>query len=161
VEEGPAGWTCGGHTHDADEPRRRNRELVERYHAAWANEELTAFPDILAVDFSATFYSPTRGETRLGTDKWREYWTNSFATRSKPVIEIHQIVAEPDRAMSHVTYSYTHNETEYGVAPTGNRVDLEEWFSFRVDNGEIVELHSLANNLDRLRQLGIGIPVSE
>ena len=31
---------------------RETRELVERYHAAWANEELTAFPDVLAADFS-------------------------------------------------------------------------------------------------------------
>jgi len=140
---------------------KETRELVERYHAAWANEELTAFPDILAADFSATFYDPTRGESRLGADELREYWTNSFATRSNPVIEIHQIVAEPDRAMSHVTYSYTHDEAEYGVAPTGTRVDLEEWFSFRVEDGAIVELHSLANNLSRLRQLGIEIPVAE
>jgi steroid delta-isomerase-like uncharacterized protein len=135
------------------------RELVERYHAAWGNEELTAFPDILAEDVSVTFYDPTGGETRLGANELREYWTNSFATRSNPAIEIHEIVAEPGRAMSHVTYSYTHDEAEYGVPPTGNRVELEEWFTFRVEDGEIVELHSLANNLSRLRQLGIEIPI--
>jgi len=135
------------------------KDLVATYLSAWGEEQLTKFPDILAEDLDASFVVPTGGVSHLDADGVRETWTNSFASRSDPDVEIHRVVAEHGWAMAHVTYSYTHDEAEFGVAPTGNRVDLEEYLTFRVEDDEIVKIHSLANDLSRLRQLGIEIPI--
>lgn len=137
----------------------QNRELAEEYFAAWRDQELTAFPDILADDFSGRLTKPTGEEARFDAERLRDMWAESFESRQDPQVEIHTIVAEEDRMMSHVTYSYVHVEEEYGAPPTGDRIEVEEYFTFHVRDGEIVEMHNLINNAKRLRQLGIEIPV--
>lgn len=134
-----------------------NKKLVEEYHAAWTDQKLTDFPNILAENFSGTLSDPTGSETQWDAERLRDMWAESFETREDPQVEIHTIVADEDRVMSHVTYSYTHVEEEYGVSPTGERIQVEEYFTFHIQNGEIVAMHNLINHVKRLKQLGIEI----
>ena len=136
-----------------------HEELVAEYFTAWTDQESTDFPDILAEDFSGTLSDPTGSEIQWDAERLRDTWAESFQTREDPQVEIHTIVADEDRVMSHITYSYTHVEEEYGVSPTGNRIEVEEYFTFHIQNGEIVAMHNLINHVKRLKQLGIEIPV--
>ena len=136
-----------------------NKELIHEYLAAWNDEERETFPPILAEDFTATYTNPTGVVTQLDADQLRDLWTESFEERSHPQTDVHEMVAENDRVLTRITYSFLHDGDYLGIAPTGDRIEYQEYFSFRIENGEIAELHSLADNLNRLRQLDVEIPI--
>ena len=84
-----------------------NRELVEEYFTAWTDQSGTEFPDILAEDFAGRIAQPTGDETEISAERLRDMSAGSIETREDPRVEIHAVVADEDRVMSHVTYSYT------------------------------------------------------
>jgi len=84
-----------------------NRELVEEYFTAWTDQSGTEFPDILAEDFAGRIAEPTGDETEVSAERLRDMWAGNVETREDPRVEIHAVVADEDRVMSHVTYSYT------------------------------------------------------
>ena len=47
-----------------------------------------------------------------------------------------------------------------GECPTGKRMEVDEVFFFRVEDGKFVYLWGLGDGLDRMRQLGL-IPGGE
>lgn len=57
--------------------------------------------------------------------------------------EIHEMVAEDGRVITRITYNGTHDGEFLGIEPTGIRVEVEEFLSFRIAGGEIVDLHWL------------------
>lgn len=73
--------------------------------------------------------------------------------------EIHEMVAEDGRVITWITYNGTHDVEFLEIEPTGIRVEVEEFLSFRIAGGEIVDLHWLGNDFDLLRQLGADLPV--
>ena len=75
--------------------------------------------------------------------------------------EIHELVADGDRAMARVTYRGVHTGELLGVEPTGERLEVREFVSFRFVDGEVVELEWLGDTAALVRQLGLDIPVSE
>jgi hypothetical protein len=42
-----------------------------------------------------------------------------------------------------------------GIAPTGRRMEVDEVYFLRVENGKFVEFWGLEDNLTRMRQLGL------
>jgi steroid delta-isomerase-like uncharacterized protein len=136
-----------------------NKELVHEYMAAWADSDPAATMALLADDFSTAHVTLSGEELPLDIEGFRELMTGYFAVFSDLGHEVHEMVAEADRVMVRITYSGTHDGAFLGIEPTGTRVEVEEFLSFRIADGEIVELHWLGDNLDLLRQLGVDLPI--
>ena len=66
-----------------------------------------------------------------------------------------QLVAEGDTVAGRFTCSGTHQGEFLGQAPTGRRMEVEEVFFVRVENGRFVDFWGLEDSLGRMRQLGL------
>ncbi len=69
--------------------------------------------------------------------------------------EVVQLVAEGDTVAGRFRCSGTHLGEFLGNPPTGKRMEVEEVFFMRVENGKFEEFWGLEDSLGRMRQLGL------
>jgi predicted ester cyclase len=69
--------------------------------------------------------------------------------------EIVELVAEGNTVAGRFKCSGTHRGTFLGEAPTGKRMEVEEVFFLRVEDGKFVDFWALEDSLNRMRQLGL------
>jgi steroid delta-isomerase-like uncharacterized protein len=70
-------------------------------------------------------------------------------------IEIDELVGEGDKVVWRITASGTHQGTFQGVPATGKSVKFGAHYTFRFENGKIVERWSTLDRLSLLVQLGV------
>jgi steroid delta-isomerase-like uncharacterized protein len=69
-------------------------------------------------------------------------------------IDIDELVGEGDKVVWRITASGTHHGTFQGVPATGRSVKFGAHYTFRFENGKIVERWSTLDRLTLLMQLG-------
>ena len=69
--------------------------------------------------------------------------------------EIVELVAEGNTVAGRFRCSGTHLGEFLGEAPTGKRMEVEEVFFLRVEEGKFVDFWGLEDSLNRMRQLGL------
>jgi|SRR5215208_2530039 predicted ester cyclase len=69
--------------------------------------------------------------------------------------EIMELVAEGNTVAGRFRCSGTHRGEFLGEAPTGKRMEVDEVFFFRVDDGKFADFWALEDSLSRMRQLGL------
>jgi predicted ester cyclase len=69
--------------------------------------------------------------------------------------EVVDLVAEEDKVVGRFKCSGTHRGEMMGIAPTGRRMEVDEVYFLRVENGKFVEFWGLEDNLTRMRHLGL------
>jgi predicted ester cyclase len=69
--------------------------------------------------------------------------------------EIVELVAEENTVAGRFKCSGTHRGEFLGEAPTGKRMEVEEVFFLRVEDGKFVDFWGLEDSLSRMRQLGL------
>ncbi len=83
-------------------------------------------------------------------------WVAPFlASFSDVHMQVVALAAEGDRVAGRFRCSGTHRGEFLGEAPTGKRMDVEEVFFLRVEDGKFVDFWGLEDSLGRLRQLGL------
>jgi predicted ester cyclase len=121
----------------SEENKRMVRRLVE---AINAGAEEVAVEELFAPR-AARRVKRLFAEFRRAFPDWQE--------------EIVQLVAEGDAVAGRFRCSGTHRGEFLGEAPTGKRMDVEEVFFLRVEDGKFVDFWGLEDSLGRLRQLGL------
>jgi predicted ester cyclase len=74
--------------------------------------------------------------------------------------EIVAMVAEEDTVAGRFRCSGTHLGEFLGEAPTGKRMEVEEVFFLRTEDGKFVDFWALEDSMGRMRQLGLLPPRS-
>src|SRR5687767_8973977 len=69
--------------------------------------------------------------------------------------EIVELVAEGNTVAGRFKCSGTHRGEFLGEAPTGKRMEVDEVFFLRVEEGKFVYFWGLEDSLGRMRQLGL------
>ena len=69
--------------------------------------------------------------------------------------EIVELVAEGNTVAGRFRCSGTHRGEFLGEAPTGKRMEVEEVFFLRAEDGKFVDFWALEDSLGRMRQLGL------
>ena len=69
--------------------------------------------------------------------------------------EIVELVAEENTVVGRFRCSGTHQGEFLGEPPTGRRMEVDEVFFLRVENGKFVYFWGLEDSLSRMRQLGL------
>jgi predicted ester cyclase len=69
--------------------------------------------------------------------------------------EIVELVAEGNTVAGRFKCSGNHQGEFLGEAPTGKRMEVEEVFFLRAENGKFVDFWALEDSMGRMRQLGL------
>ncbi len=69
--------------------------------------------------------------------------------------EIVELVAEGNTVVGRFRCSGTHQGEFMGVPPPGRRMEVDEVYFLRVENGKFVDFWGIEDNLTRMRQLGL------
>jgi predicted ester cyclase len=69
--------------------------------------------------------------------------------------EIVELVAEGNTVAGRFKCSGTHRGEFLGEAPTGRRMEVEEAFFIRAEDGQFVAYWALEDSMGRMRQLGL------
>jgi predicted ester cyclase len=119
----------------------QNKEMV-RYmvEAINAGTEDTAIDELFAPR-AARRVKRLFAEFRSAFPDWRE--------------EIVELVAEGNTVAGRFKCSGTHRGEFLGEAPTGKRMEVEEVFFLRVEDGKFVDFWALEDSMGRMRQLGL------
>ena len=135
-----------------------NQELVRDYFTAWDDGDPEAIARFFADDFSTTYTDWTGAEVRIEPDDVHDWIAGWLAVIGDMTHEIHELVASDDTVMAHITYRGVHEGAVCGIEPTNTPVAVEEYLTFHVENGEIVDFDWLSDDLALLRQLGVELP---
>lgn len=140
-------------------PAEANKGLVQRLYDEAINRQDAAG--------AAAFYAPDaknhgRPVGRVGMQKVFEGLFSAFPDFN---FRIEEATAEGDRVVCKVTMSGTHlgqptlpqvfNGMLNGVAPTGKRVQVLQFHSFRIKDGQITEHAAVRDDLGMALQLGL------
>jgi predicted ester cyclase len=120
----------------AEENKAMLRRLVEAINRA----------DMNVVD--ELFAPEVAGQAKLNFTAFR----SAFPDWREEVVDM---VAEDDKVIGRFKCSGTHRGEMMGIAPTGRRMQVDEVYFLRVENGKFVEFWGLEDNLTRMRQLGL------
>ena len=121
-----------------------NKDTVRRMvEAVNAGHEDTAVDELFAPR-AARRVKRLFAEFRSAFPDWRE--------------EIAELVAEGNTVAGRFRCSGTHLGEFLGEAPTGRRMEVEEVFFLRVQDGKFVQFWGLEDSLGRMRQLGLVPP---
>jgi predicted ester cyclase len=126
----------------SEENKAMVRRLIEAINAG--EEELAV--EELFVPRAARRVKRLFAEFRIAFPDWQE--------------QIVQLVAEGDAVAGRFRCSGTHRGEFLGEAPTGKRMEVEEVFFLRAEDGRFVDFWALEDSMGRMRQLGLLSPLS-
>ena len=119
----------------------KNKEMVRRLvEAINAGEETVAVDELFTPGVTRRV-KRLFAEFRSAFPDWRE--------------EIVELVAEGETVAGRFRCSGTHLGEFLGEAPTGRRMEVEEVFFLRAEEGRFVDFWALEDSLNRMRQLGL------
>ena len=118
-----------------------NKAMVKRMvEAINAGEEDAAVDELFALR-AARRVKRLFAEFRSAFPDWQE--------------ETVELVAEGDTVAGRFKCSGTHRGEFLGEAPTGKRMEVEEVFFLRAEDGKFVDFWALEDSMGRMRQLGL------
>jgi predicted ester cyclase len=118
-----------------------NKDMVRRMVEAINAGEEDAAVDELFAPRAARRVKRLFAEFRSAFPDWRE--------------EIVELVAEGNTVAGRFKCSGTHRGEFLGEAPTGKRMEVEEVFFLRAEDGNFVAFWALEDSMGRMRQLGL------
>jgi len=126
------------------------REITERI---WNRRELEAIPDFYAEDYVVDYrpYAPMRH----GLEAIREMIERAGRTFPDYHEELHELIAEGDIVVAHLTISGTQKGPWGAVPPTGKHISFDEMLMLKFRDGKVIWQRGIVDNLGALRQLGV------
>ena len=126
------------------------REITE---VVWNRRGLDRIPGFYALDFVADYrpYSPLR-EGHEGIRSMVEGAWTAFPDYHE---ELHDLIAEGDRVVAHLTISGTQQGQWGPLPPTGRSARFEEIVILQIRDGKVCRQRGIVDNLLALRQLGV------
>ncbi|MEX2465846.1 MAG: ester cyclase [Gemmatimonadota bacterium] len=129
------------------------REVVERiFGDGWSRGDVTVFSETVAdtvrFDYAGDVRVVTREELTSAVIRWRKAFPDL-------TMAVDDVVVEGDRVAVRATLSGTHEAPWLGVDATGEHVEMAVMMFLRFEEGRMVELWEVDDQLGLRRQLGI------
>lgn len=70
-------------------------------------------------------------------------------------LPIHDVMEDEGKVLVRLRFRGTHRGELFGIAPTGNAIDVEVFDLFRIKGGKLVEHWAMVDTLGLLKQLGV------
>jgi steroid delta-isomerase-like uncharacterized protein len=128
-----------------------NKELLRKAAQAFNTiEDRSGWYDLHAESVQAHGLSPAA----LDKAGMKSFYTALWGGFPDLTLNIDELVGEGDKVVWRVTASGTHKGPFQGVPATGKSVQFGAHYTFRVENGKIVERWSTIDRLSVLVQIG-------
>jgi predicted SnoaL-like aldol condensation-catalyzing enzyme len=111
-------------------------------------------PDAVA-GFEAVDYIDHNAFVADGREANRAFWSSFFTAFPDVEATMNDLVVAGDRVVGRFTYRGTHAGPLYGVAPTGNAIEMRSIDIWRTENGVFVEHWDELNYLELFQQIGM------
>lgn len=130
-----------------------NKAVIRKFIESYNNRNLDIFEELVVPDYiDHTHQTKTREE-------FKRLFTMAFEGFPDWYEEIQEMIAEEDRVWVRVIATGTHNGdwNLFGtpLPPTGNKVEMEMVFIWRVVDGKMVEGREVDDSVEFLRKLGL------
>ena len=129
-----------------------NKDLVRRYiEEVWNGHDLAAIDELVSPEYFN--HAASTAEYQRGGAKLAVEWLLSVFPDHR--FDIEDAAAEGDTVAVRGTMGGTHEGELMGIAPTGERVAVQQVHWFRVADGKVAEHWAVRDDLGMMRQLGV------
>ena len=130
-----------------------NKKLVRKItEVIWNKRGLDRIPEFYAQDFVGDYRPYALREGHAGVRAMVEGAWTAFPDYHE---EVHELIAEGDRVVLHLTISGTQQGQWGPLPPTGKRAEFDEIVILQIRDGKVVRQRGVVDNLSALRQLGV------
>jgi predicted ester cyclase len=130
-----------------------NKKVIRRFIAAYNSRNMDVFEELVAPNYYDHLFE------QEGRDKFKEMFTMAFKGFPDWYEDIQDIVAEGDKVWVWIKATGTHtNEWDlFGVSvpPTGNKIEMNMVFIWRLVDGKLIEGWEVDDNLAILKSMGV------
>jgi predicted ester cyclase len=130
-----------------------NKAIIRRFIDSYNSRNLDVFEELVAPDYYDHLFQ------QHGREAFKELFTMAFKGFPDWYEAIEDIIAEGDKVWVRIKATGTHtNEWDlFGVSvpPTGNKIEMNMVFIWRLENGKLVEGWEVDDNLEILKQMGV------
>ena len=131
----------------------KNKAIIRKFIEGYNSRNLDVFEELVSPDYFDNLFQ------QKGRNKFKEMFTMAFQGFPDWYESIQDIVAEGDKVWVWIKATGTHtNEWDlFGVSipPTGNKIEMNMVFIWRLENGKLVEGWEVDDNLEILKQIGV------
>ena len=132
----------------SEQNKRLVREITD---VIWNGRDLDRIAEFYAPDFVGDYRPYALREGHAGVRAMVEGAWTAFPDYHE---EVHELIAEGDRVVIHLTISGT-QQGQWGPLPaTGKRVAFDEIVVLQIRDGKVLKQRGIVDNLSALRQLG-------
>jgi predicted ester cyclase len=131
------------------ENKKLVREITE---VVWNKRGVDRIPEFYAPDFVGDYRPYALREGHAGVRAMVEGAWTAFPDYHE---EVHELIAEGDRVVLHLTISGTQQGQWGPLPPTGKRAQFDEIVILQIRAGKVVRQRGVVDNLSALRQLGV------
>jgi predicted ester cyclase len=131
----------------------QNKTVIRKFIDGYNSRNMEVFEDLVAPDYYDHLFQ------QKGREKFKEMFTMAFVGFPDWYEAIQDIIAEGDKVWVWIKATGTHtNEWDlFGVTvpPTGNKIEMNMVFIWRLEDGKLVEGWEVDDNLEILKQMGV------
>ncbi len=132
----------------------KNKAVVMRYVNEIQNgHSIDAIESIFSSEFID--HMDTYGGLFQGIDGLKKGYAAAFQAFPDLKAIVCQMIADEDRVVLHKTVMGTHRGEFRGIPATGQKVEYQSIYIFRIENNKISEYWGLQDELKLMQQLGV------
>lgn len=132
------------------------KDVIRRLTEAWNDRDREAWIET----FAAEVVVHGDEDERLDSEEMVDGEWGFFESFPDATATTEHLVAEGELVVVRWTVEGTHEGELSGIEPTGREVEYEEWAMYRVEDGAITEMWSIADAMGVFEQLGAIDPPS-
>jgi predicted ester cyclase len=140
---------CKDYTHSTED----NKAVIRKFIDGYNSRNMKIFEELVAEDYYDHLFE------QKGRDKFKEMFTMAFVGFPDWYEAIQDMIAEGDKVWVWIKATGTHtNEWDlFGVSvpPTGNKIEMNMVFIWRLVDGKLAEGWEVDDNLEILKQMGV------
>ena len=130
-----------------------NKKLIIKLHDIWNSNNISAVPEVYSNNVVVHWSKSNENANSLGHVGIRQAITDTLLAFPDWQEKILDIIAEDDKVVTRYISTGTHMGTYQGIAPTGNKIKVDEISIFCIKNGKVMEQWCLVDDLALVNQL--------
>jgi predicted ester cyclase len=130
-----------------------NKKLIIKLHDIWNSNNISAVPEVYSNNVVVHWSKSSENANSLGHVGIRQAITDTLLAFPDWQEKFLDIIAEDDKVVTRYVSTGTHMGTYQGIAPTGNKIKVDEISIFCIKNGKVMEQWCLVDDLALVKQL--------
>ena len=130
-----------------------NKKLIRKLHDIWNTNNISTLPEVYSNNVVVHWSKSSENPNSLGHVGISQVIADTLLAFPDWHENIVDIIAEDDKIVTRYVSTGTHTGAYQGIAPTGNKIKVDEISIFRIKNGKVTEQWCLMDDLALAKQL--------